>query len=54
LQLGATKIEKADTDFFLEGSPVDEGLAGHIGIGILNRFKVTFDYSRRQMILEKR
>lgn len=54
LQLGDTKIEKADTDFFIEGSPVDEGLAGHIGMGVLNRFKVTFDYSRQQMILELR
>ena len=43
---------KPQTDFFLEGSPVDAGLAGHIGIGALNRFKVIFDYSRRQMILE--
>jgi predicted aspartyl protease len=54
LQLGATKIKQADADFFLEGSPVDEGLAGHIGIGVLKCFKVTFDYSRRQMILETR
>jgi len=52
LQLGATRIDKPQTDFFLEGSPVDSGLAGHIGIAALNRFKVIFDYSRRQMILE--
>jgi hypothetical protein len=52
LQLGATRIDKPQTDFFIEGSPVDAGLAGHIGIGALNRFKVIFDYSRRQMILE--
>lgn len=53
LQLGAAKIERPQTDFFLEGSPVDPGLAGHIGITTLNRFKVIFDYSRRRMILEK-
>jgi hypothetical protein len=52
LQLGAVKIEKPETDFFLEGSPVDRGLAGHIGMGVLKNFKVTFDYSRRQMFLE--
>lgn len=53
LQLGAVKIDKPDTDFFIEGSPVDRGLAGHIGFGVLKNFKVIFDYSRRQMILEK-
>ena len=53
LQLGAIMIDKAQTDFFIEGSPVDRGLAGHIGVGVLNRFKVIFDYSRKQMILEK-
>jgi predicted aspartyl protease len=53
LQLGSTKIDKPQTDFFVEGSPVDPGFAGHIGIGVLQRFKVIFDYSRKQMILEK-
>lgn len=53
LQLGNLKIEKADADFFIESSPVDEGFAGHIGIGVFKRFKVIFDYSRQQMILEK-
>jgi len=52
LQLGAARIDQPQTDFFIEGSPVDAGLAGHIGIAALNRFKVIFDYSRRQMILE--
>jgi hypothetical protein len=32
---------------------VDRGLAGHIGLEALRQFKVIFDYSRRQMILEK-
>ena len=54
IQLGSVKIDKPQTDFFLEGSPVDRGLAGHIGMGVLQNFKVIFDYSRRQMILEKR
>jgi len=52
LQIGSTKIDKPQTDFFLEGSPVDRGLAGHIGMGVLKHFKVTFDYLRKQMILE--
>ena len=51
VQLGAIKIEKPETDFFIEGSPVDSGLAGHIGIGVLKHYKVIFDYSRKQMIL---
>jgi predicted aspartyl protease len=52
LQLGALKISKPQTDFFLEGSPVDHDMAGHIGFGVLKHFKVIFDYSRKQMILE--
>ena len=52
LQLGATRIDQPQTDFFMEGSPVDAGLAGHIGIAALHHFKVIFDYSRKQMILE--
>jgi hypothetical protein len=54
LQIGALRIAKPDIDFFLEGSPVDRGLAGHIGMGVLKNFKIIFDYSRRQMILEPR
>jgi hypothetical protein len=53
LQIGEMKVEKPDVDFFIEGSPVDNPLAGHIGIGALKHFKVIFDYSRRQLILEK-
>ena len=46
------KIERPDTDFFLDGSPVDGEAAGHIGIGVLREFRMIFDYSRRRMILE--
>ena len=52
LRLGKLTVEKPETDFFLEGSPADAGLAGHIGMGILRRYRIIFDYSRRQMILE--
>jgi hypothetical protein len=53
LQLGQLKIDKPATSFFLEGSPVDPPLAGHIGLELLREFKVVFDYAGRRMILEK-
>jgi predicted aspartyl protease len=52
VQLGQLRIDKPQTDFFLEGSPVDRGLAGHIGMETLRQYKVIFDYSRKRMILE--
>ena len=51
-QLGSQKLTHVAANFFREGSPVDADLAGHIGLGVLRHFKVIFDYSRRQMILE--
>lgn len=53
LRLGRITIQKPSADFFLEGSPVDPPLAGHIGADVLRPFKVVFDYSRRQFILER-
>jgi len=53
LRIGEAKVEKPDVEFFMEGSPADEPLAGHIGIGVLKHFRVIFDYSRRQLILGK-
>jgi predicted aspartyl protease len=52
LQIGKIKIEKPAADFFLEGSPVDAPLAGHIGWNLLREFKVIFDYKRKRIILE--
>jgi hypothetical protein len=52
LRLGSLVIEKPAANLFLEGSPVDPPLAGHIGWGLLRDFKVIFDYSRQQLILE--
>ena len=52
LRLGKLIVKNASANFFLEGSPAGEGQAGHIGLGALQRFKIIFDYSRRQMILE--
>jgi len=51
-QLGKVTLDDLPANLFLEGSPVDDGLAGHIGMGVLRRFKVIFDYSRKRMILE--
>jgi predicted aspartyl protease len=53
VQIGSLKIERPQTDFFLEGSPVDAPHAGHIGMGVLKDFRIIFDYSRQQMILER-
>lgn len=53
LRLGKTRIQKPSVEFFLEGSPVDPPLAGHIGADLLRPFKVVFDYSRKQIILER-
>lgn len=51
-QLGDRKLDNVEANFFREGSPVDDDLAGHIGMGVLREFKVILDYSRRRMILE--
>lgn len=51
-RLGSLVVEKPLANFFLEGSPVDAGYAGHIGMDVFRRFKVILDYSRQRMILE--
>ena len=51
-RLGRQLVARPLTNFFLEGSPVDPGLAGHIGMDVFRRFTVIFDYSRERMILE--
>ncbi len=52
LQIGALKVDRPETEFFLEGSPAGRGLAGHIGMEVLKKFRIYFDYSRQRMILE--
>lgn len=52
LKLGNLTVEKPSANFFLEGSPADPPLAGHIGLELLRAYKVTFDYARKRMILE--
>jgi predicted aspartyl protease len=52
LQLGRFTLENLPANFFTEGSPAGAGMAGHLGMGTLRKFKVIFDYSRKRMILE--
>ena len=52
LRLGKLIVKKPSANCFMEGSPADQGQAGHIGLAALQRFKMIFDYSRRQLILE--
>ena len=52
LKFGKLAVDKPEASFFQEGSPVDAGLAGHIGLDVLRHFKIIFDYSRQRMILE--
>lgn len=51
-RVGGLVVEKPLANFFLEGSPVDAGYAGHIGMDVFRRFKVIIDYSRQRLILE--
>ena len=52
LRLGKLDIQKPQTDFFQQGSPVDEPMVGHIGAGVFHRYKLILDYARKQLILE--
>lgn len=54
LRMGRLVVEKPSANMFLDGSPVDAPLAGHIGWELLKEFRIVFDYSRRQMILQRR
>jgi len=53
VRLGTIEVERPEASLFLEGSPVEPPMAGHLGWDLLRRFKVVFDYSRRRLILEK-
>ena len=52
VRLGKTDLKNVQTDFFLSGSPVDEPMAGHIGMAALAGHKVIFDYHRKRLIIE--
>ncbi len=51
-RLGQAEVKNVETDFFLAGSPVDEPLAGHVGMALLGKQKVIFDYARKRLIIE--
>jgi hypothetical protein len=53
LRIGEAEIKNVQTDFFLKGSPVDDPLAGHIGMGVLGKCTVIFDYPRKRLIIEQ-
>jgi predicted aspartyl protease len=52
LRLGKLIVKKPSANCFLEGSPASKAQDGHIGLAALQRFRMIFDYSRRQLILE--
>lgn len=52
LQLGRFVINDPITAFIKTGEIAEPGKAGNIGAKALRRFRVIFDYSRKQMILE--
>ena len=51
-RLGSREFKNAQADLFLDGSPVDKPLIGHIGMGVLGKAAVIFDYSRKRIIIE--
>jgi Aspartyl protease/PDZ domain len=54
LSLGRARIDWPVVEIYTgeHGALADESLAGNVGGGALRRFKVTFDYGRRQVYLE--
>jgi Aspartyl protease len=52
LKMGKLVAKKPSANFFLEGSPAGDGQAGHIGLGVLERYKMIFDYSHQRIVLE--
>jgi hypothetical protein len=52
LRVGGREFKNAQSDLFLDGSPVDKPLAGHIGMGVFGRTAMIFDYARKRIILE--
>jgi predicted aspartyl protease len=52
LHLGGLEVVMPSANFFKDGSPAGDDQAGHLGCEVLSHFKVIFDYSRKQLILE--
>jgi Aspartyl protease len=53
LRIGKLTFSKPRANFFLEGSPVDAPLAGHIGYELLRDHRLILDYSRSRLIVER-
>lgn len=53
LRLGGLTIPRPAANLFLDGNPADPPIAGHIGWALLKQFRITFDYSRKRMILSR-
>jgi hypothetical protein len=53
LRMGGLMVKKPSVNFFLEGSPAGEGQAGHVGLGVLEKYRVILDYSRKRIVLEE-
>lgn len=51
-RIGGKEFKDAQADLFLDGSPVDKPLIGHVGMGVLGRAAVIFDYQRNRVIIE--
>lgn len=51
-KIGGKKFKDAQADLFLDGSPVDKPLIGHVGMGVLGRAVVIFDYAHNRVIIE--
>lgn len=52
-RIAGREFKNIQADLFLDGSPVDEPLAGHIGMSLLGRATIIFDYARKRIILEQ-
>jgi hypothetical protein len=50
--IAGKKFKNAQADLFLDGSPVDHPLAGHIGMGVLGKGVIIFDFARKRLIIE--
>ena len=53
LRIGKLTFSKPRANFFLEGSPTDAPLAGHIGYELLREHRLILDYSRSRLIVER-
>ena len=53
LRIGKLTFSKPRANFFLDGSPADAPLAGHIGYELLRDHRLILDYARSRMIVER-